>query len=151
MPRPIPAGSTTQRKHLSTNTPSSASLHTPTHPSALHFRACPTPPPIPDLTRTSRARPLNPAALAFVPFGVVLVRVRVPGTAPTRHTDANPFVDPGRAGGWNEIPPQTETSSSSIMNFFQHTPESCGALHNPCGGAPHKHKESISHFSTNTP
>ena len=60
-------------------------------------------------------------------------------TAPTRHTDANPFVDPGRAG---ETPPQTKTSSSSIMNCFQHTPESCGALHNPCGGAPHK--ESIS-------
>ena len=34
------------------------------------------------------------------------------------------------------------TLLSSIMNCFQHTPESCGALHNPCGGAPHK--ESIS-------
>ena len=45
-------------------------------------------------------------------------------------------------GVWNETPPQTKTSSSSIMNCFQHTPESCGALHNPCGGAPHK--ESIS-------
>ena len=41
---------------------------------ALHL------PPIPDPTRTSHvknARPLNPAALAFVPFGIVLVRVRV--------------------------------------------------------------------------
>ena len=61
-----------------------------------------------------------------------------PGTAPTRHTDANPFADPGRTGGWNETPPQTKSSSNSIMNCFQHTPESCGALHNPCGGAPHK-------------
>ncbi len=33
-----------------------------------------------------------------------------PGTAPTRHTDANPFVDPGRAG---ETPPQTKTSEYS--------------------------------------
>jgi len=40
-----------------------------------------------------------------------------PGTAPTRHTDANPFVDPGRAG---ETPPQTKTSSTNIMNCFQH-------------------------------
>ncbi len=28
--------------------------------------------------RVTSARPLNPAALAFVPFGIVLVRVRVP-------------------------------------------------------------------------
>ena len=31
----------------------------------------------PDLIRVTHARPLNPAALAFVPFGLVLVRVRV--------------------------------------------------------------------------
>ena len=54
-----------------------------------------------------------------------------PSTSPTRHTDANPFVDPGRAGGWNETTPQTKTSNNSIMNCFQHTPESCGALINP--------------------
>ena len=43
-------------------------------------------------------------------------------------------------------PPQTKTSSSSIMNCFQHTPESCGALINP-RGEPHTKK----HLSTNTP
>ncbi len=32
----------------------------------------------PDLMRVTHAHPLNPAALAFVPFGIVLVRVRVP-------------------------------------------------------------------------
>ena len=37
----------------------------------------PTPPFSPDLMRITHARPLNPAALAFVPFGIVLVRVRV--------------------------------------------------------------------------
>ncbi len=31
----------------------------------------------PDLMRVTHAHPLNPAALAFVPFGIVLVRVRV--------------------------------------------------------------------------
>ena len=51
----------------------------------------------------------------------------------SRHTDANPFVDPGRAGGWNETPPQTKTSNNNIMNCFQHTPGSCGALINPRG------------------
>ncbi len=48
--------------------------------SALHFCACPTPtPPLfsPDLRRVTHARPLNPAALAVVPFGIVRVRVRV--------------------------------------------------------------------------
>ena len=51
---------------------------TPTHSSALHFRVCPKPPLFPpDLMRVTHAHPLNPAALAFVPFGVVLVRVRV--------------------------------------------------------------------------
>jgi hypothetical protein len=33
----------------------------------------------PDLMRVTHAHPLNPTALAFVPFGIVLVRVRVPG------------------------------------------------------------------------
>ena len=42
----------------------------------------------------------------------------------------------GRAWGWNEMPPQTQVSFKHIMNCFQHTPESCGALHSPCGGAP---------------
>ncbi len=37
-----------------------------------------------------------------------------PGTTPARHTDANPFVDPGHAGGWNEAPSQTKSSSSSL-------------------------------------
>ncbi len=59
-----------------------------------------------------------------------VTRMRIP--SPTRDVQ----------GGWKETPPQTKTSSSSIMNCFQHTPGSCGALHNPCGGAPHK--ESIS-------
>ena len=36
-------------------------------------------------------------------------------------------------GGWNETPPQTKSSSYGIMNCFQHTPESCGALINPLG------------------
>ena len=31
----------------------------------------------PDLMRVTHAHPLNPAALAFVPFGIVKVRVRV--------------------------------------------------------------------------
>ena len=31
----------------------------------------------PDLMRITHAHPLNPAAMAFVPFGIVLVRVRV--------------------------------------------------------------------------
>ena len=66
-----------------------------------------------------------------------------PSTAPTRHTDANPFVDPGRAlGGGMKHRHKPKLSSNSIMNCFQHTPGSCGALHSPCGGAPHK--ESIS-------
>ncbi len=34
---------------------------------------------------------------------------------------------------WNEIPPQTNTSSSSIKNCFQHTLYSYGALINPRG------------------
>ena len=29
-----------------------------------------------------------------------------------------------------------QVSSKHIMNCFQHIPESCGALHSPCGGAP---------------
>jgi len=29
-----------------------------------------------------------------------------------------------------------QVSSKNIMNCFQHIPESCGALHSPCGGAP---------------
>ena len=29
-----------------------------------------------------------------------------------------------------------QCTSKHIMNCFQHIPESCGALHNPCGGAP---------------
>ena len=55
----------------------SASQHTPPHSSALHFYARPTPPLSPDLIRATHARPLHPAALASVPFGIVLVRVRV--------------------------------------------------------------------------
>ncbi len=31
----------------------------------------------PDLIRVTHARPLNPKGMAFVPFGVVLVRIRV--------------------------------------------------------------------------
>jgi len=50
----------------------------PTHSSALHFCARPTPSLSPDLIRATHARPLHPAALASVPFGFVLVRVRVP-------------------------------------------------------------------------
>ena len=55
----------------------SASQHTPTHSSALHFCARPTPLLSPDLIRATHARPLHPAALASVPFVIVLVRVRV--------------------------------------------------------------------------
>ncbi len=49
---------------------------------ALLSAQCPTPPPtktlLPFLPFCAIARsPLNPAALAFVPFGIVLVRVRV--------------------------------------------------------------------------
>ena len=76
MPRPIPAGRESispqtrlyrlQNTHLLIQAPCAFAL-------ALHLP----PSPIPDLTRTSRARPPNPAALAFVPFGIVLVRVRV--------------------------------------------------------------------------
>ena len=53
------------------------SQYTPAHSSALHFCACPIPPLFsPDHMRVTRALPRNPAALAFVPFGIVLVRVR---------------------------------------------------------------------------
>ena len=59
------------------------------------------------------------------------------------------YLDPGRAG---ETPPQTKTSSSSIMNCFQHTPESCGALHTPAGEHPTKkaflHKHALTGFTT---
>ena len=44
----------------------------------------------------------------------------------------HPFIYP-RAGGWNETPPQTNTSSNNIIQCFQHTPESFGALINPRG------------------
>ena len=40
------------------------------------------------------------------------------------------------------------------MGCFQHTAESFGALHNPCGGAPHKkaflHKHALTGFTTHT-
>ena len=53
---------------------------TPTLPGALHHRARPYLSfLVSDHTRVShaQARPLNPAALAFVPYRIVLVRVRV--------------------------------------------------------------------------
>ena len=59
---------------------------------ALHFCARPTPPLSPDLIRATHARPLHPAALASVPFGIVLVRVRVPPRSPKT---------PGRGGKEN--------------------------------------------------
>jgi hypothetical protein len=49
---------------------------------------------------------------------------------------------PGTCREWKETPPQTKTFSYSIMNCFQHTPEPCGALHSPCGGA--SQRENIS-------
>ena len=55
-------------------------------------------------------------------------------------------------GGWNETPPQTKASSYSIMNCFQHTPESCGAFHNPHGEHHTKkaflHKHALTGFTT---
>ena len=64
----------TQRKHLSTNTPNRF------HNTRLLIQAPCTsalaPPLSPDLIRATHARPLHPAALASVPFGIVLVRVR---------------------------------------------------------------------------
>ncbi len=67
----------TQRNYFSTNTPKQASQPTPTHSSALLLRLPHTSPFSPDLMRVTHAHPLHPAAQAFVPFGIVLVRVRV--------------------------------------------------------------------------
>ena len=52
-----------------------------------------------------------------------------------------------RAGRWTSFSPGScvgvernaatnQVSSKHIVNCFQHIPGSCGALHNPCGGAP---------------
>ena len=43
-------------------------------------------------------------------------------------------------------------TSKHIMNCFQHIPESCGALHSPCGGTPQqrgplKHKHALIGFT----
>ena len=53
--------------------------------------------------RVTHAHPLNPAALAFVPFGIVLVRVRVP-----RHLTFDLFTNynhtPAYAWGVHALP-----------------------------------------------
>jgi len=67
-------------------------------------------------------------------------------TAETRSTLA-PLHTQTRAGRWTSFSPGScmgvernattnQVSSKHIMNCFQHIPESCGALHNPCVGAP---------------
>jgi hypothetical protein len=73
-------GGTTQRKHFSTKHALTANrLH---NPRLLIQAPCtsafaPYLPFSPDLMRVTHAHPLKPAALAFVPFVIVLVRVRV--------------------------------------------------------------------------
>ena len=78
MPCTTPAGGAPHKESISPQTRPNR-LHTP----CLLIQApctllrLPLSLPTPDLTRATRARPLHPAALAFVPFGIVLVRVRV--------------------------------------------------------------------------
>ena len=91
------------------------------------------------------------------------------GTAPTRHTDANPFVDPGRAGGVRgmkhhhkpKLHPsasrtRTRTRTYTIPNGTKANAaglsgraESCGDLHNSLGAA--RSTTQRKNFSTNTP
>ena len=77
-----------------------------------------------------------------------------PGTALTRQTDESLSSTRDAQGGWNATPPQTKTSSNSIMNCFQSTPESCGASTNPRGEHHTKkaslHKPAFIGFTTHT-
>ena len=107
--QPLRGSTTTKRAsgstYTNTNTPNR--LHTHTHPPKrlAHPRS-----PIPPLsTLTSRAThaqdtrtPLHPAALASVPYGVVLVRVRVP------HSSSNglpPLMPPPHSSSDDPPPP----------------------------------------------
>ena len=49
----------------------------------------------PDLMRVTHAHPLNPAALAFVPFGIELARVRVQAPCTSALAPHLPIFSPG--------------------------------------------------------
>ena len=67
---------TTKRASVSTTRPNR--LHTHTHsPKRLAHPRSPMPPPSALTARATHARPLLPAVLVLVPYGFVLVRVRV--------------------------------------------------------------------------
>ena len=49
-----------------------------------------------------------------------------------------PAIGTSAGALWSGEPPHAtnQVASKHIMNCFQQIPESCGALHSPCGGAP---------------
>jgi len=71
-----------------------------------------------------------------VKWGARVLRVR---SVSREEVWASAGVQSAWVGGCGELELeliQSHMAQKHIMNYFQHIPESCGAWHNPCGGAP---------------